>query len=77
MDGIVHVMRAFEDAEVIHVEDRVDPVEDIEIITQEVLFASHTTHTPTMCTARASVYHENIDVDRPDWSARLSAIKEL
>lgn len=37
VDGVVHVMRAFEDPEVIHVEDRVDPVEDIEIITQEVL----------------------------------------
>lgn len=36
VDGIVHVMRAFEDPDVIHVEDRVDPVEDIEIITQEL-----------------------------------------
>ena len=32
VDGIVHVLRAFEDAEVIHVEDRIDPVEDLEII---------------------------------------------
>ena len=29
-------MRAFDDADVIHVEDRVDPVEDIEIITKEL-----------------------------------------
>ena len=36
VDGIMHVMRAFEDADVIHVEDRVDPVEDIEIITSEL-----------------------------------------
>ena len=29
-------MRAFDDADVIHVEDRVDPVDDIEIITSEL-----------------------------------------
>lgn len=27
VDGIFHVCRAFEDADVVHVEDRVDPVE--------------------------------------------------
>lgn len=32
MDGIFHVCRAFEDADVVHVEDRVDPVADLEII---------------------------------------------
>ena len=36
VDGIMHVMRCFEDADVIHVEDRVDPVDDIEIITSEL-----------------------------------------
>lgn len=32
MDGIFHVCRAFEDADVVHVEDRVDPVADLDII---------------------------------------------
>ena len=36
VDGIMHVMRAFDDADVIHVEDRVDPVGDIDIITSEL-----------------------------------------
>ena len=36
VDGIIHVMRAFDDPDVIHVEDRVDPVDDIEIITSEL-----------------------------------------
>lgn len=36
VDGIIHVMRAFDDADVIHVEDRVDPVADIDIITEEL-----------------------------------------
>ncbi|KAK9841766.1 hypothetical protein WJX81_001513 [Elliptochloris bilobata] len=36
VDGIFHVCRAFEDADVVHVEDRVDPVEDLEIIHNEL-----------------------------------------
>ena len=32
VDGIFHVLRAFEDPEVTHVEDRVDPVADLDII---------------------------------------------
>lgn len=36
VDGIFHVCRAFDDAEVVHVEDRVDPVEDLEIIHSEL-----------------------------------------
>ena len=35
-DGVIHCLRAFDDADVIHVEDRVDPVDDIEIITNEL-----------------------------------------
>jgi len=36
VDGIIHVMRAFEDTDVTHVDDKVDPVRDIEIITSEL-----------------------------------------
>ncbi len=36
MDGIFHVCRAFEDPDVIHVEDRVDPVADLDIIHAEL-----------------------------------------
>lgn len=36
VDGIFHVCRAFEDVEVVHVEDRIDPVEDMQIINQEL-----------------------------------------
>ncbi len=36
VDGIFHVMRAFDDPNVVHVEDRVDPVEDLEIIHNEL-----------------------------------------
>merc|ERR1719291_232880 len=36
VDGIIHVMRAFEDDDVIHAEDKVDPVRDIETICSEL-----------------------------------------
>ncbi|KAL4858911.1 Obg-like ATPase 1 [Chlorella vulgaris] len=36
VDGIFHVCRAFDDADVVHVEDRVDPVEDLDIIHAEL-----------------------------------------
>uniref|UniRef100_A0A6U4L6P2 Obg-like ATPase 1 n=1 Tax=Hemiselmis andersenii TaxID=464988 RepID=A0A6U4L6P2_HEMAN len=36
IDGIIHVLRAFDDPDIIHVEDRVDPIGDIEIITSEL-----------------------------------------
>eukprot|EP00163_Fabomonas_tropica_P008973 TRINITY_DN1876_c0_g1_i2.p1 TRINITY_DN1876_c0_g1~~TRINITY_DN1876_c0_g1_i2.p1 ORF type:complete len:213 (+),score=64.35 TRINITY_DN1876_c0_g1_i2:56-640(+) len=37
VDGIYHVVRAFEDADITHVEDSVDPVRDLDIITGELI----------------------------------------
>ncbi|GBG59216.1 hypothetical protein CBR_g32232 [Chara braunii] len=36
VDGIFHVLRAFDDPDVIHVEDSVDPVRDLEIVSEEL-----------------------------------------
>lgn len=36
VDGIIHVMRAFEDDDVVHAEDTVDPVRDIDTISSEL-----------------------------------------
>jgi obg-like ATPase 1 len=36
VDGIFHVIRCFEDEEVIHVEDEVNPIRDMEIIHEEL-----------------------------------------
>ncbi|MGY4893872.1 MAG: redox-regulated ATPase YchF [Candidatus Saccharimonadota bacterium] len=38
-DAIVHVVRAFEDGDVIHVSDRINPADDIEIINTELILA--------------------------------------
>ncbi|MBQ3141178.1 MAG: redox-regulated ATPase YchF [Clostridia bacterium] len=39
VDAIVHVVRCFEDNEIIHVEGSVDPVRDVEIINLELILA--------------------------------------
>jgi ribosome-binding ATPase len=39
VDAIVHVVRCFEDGEVTHVEGRVDPVADAEVVETELLLA--------------------------------------
>jgi obg-like ATPase 1 len=36
VDGIFHVLRAFEDSEITHVDDTVDPVRDLETISEEL-----------------------------------------
>lgn len=38
-DAIIHVLRCFEDGEVTHVEGRVDPLADAEIVTTELMLA--------------------------------------
>src|SRR6202161_1157311 len=39
VDAIVHVVRCFEDADVTHVENRIDPVADIDTIETELMLA--------------------------------------
>lgn len=38
-DAILHVVRCFEDDDVIHVEGKIDPIEDIEVINLELILA--------------------------------------
>jgi len=38
-DAIIHIVRAFNDSDVVHVADRVDPKSDIEIINTELILA--------------------------------------
>src|SRR2546425_7202685 len=39
VDAIVHVVRCFEDGEITHVEGKIDPIADIEIIETELMLA--------------------------------------
>jgi ribosome-binding ATPase YchF (GTP1/OBG family) len=38
-DAVVHVVRCFEDDDIIHVDGSVDPIRDIEIINLELIYA--------------------------------------
>ncbi len=42
-DMILHIVRCFEDSNITHVEGKIDPINDIEIIELELLFADITT----------------------------------
>ncbi|KNZ40976.1 redox-regulated ATPase YchF [Acetobacterium bakii] len=39
VDAIVHVVRCFEDENVVHVEGKIDPIDDLETINLELIFA--------------------------------------
>ncbi|MEG1711115.1 MAG: redox-regulated ATPase YchF [Clostridia bacterium] len=39
VDAIVHVVRCFEDSNVLHVSDKIDPINDMETINLELIFA--------------------------------------
>ncbi len=39
VNAIIHVVRCFEDADIVHVSGRIDPIEDIEIINMELALA--------------------------------------
>jgi len=41
VDAIIHVVRCFDDPNVTHVEDTIDPVRDIELIETELIIADH------------------------------------
>lgn len=45
MDGLVHVVRCFEDENIPHVDDSIDPVRDIETVNMELIFADMETVT--------------------------------
>ena len=39
VDGIVHVVRCFEDSDIVHVDSTIDPIRDIETITYELILS--------------------------------------
>lgn len=66
VDAIAHVVRCFEDSNVVHVEGKVDPVRDIETINLELIFAD------------LEVLERRIDrVKRQAKSAEKQYLKEL
>lgn len=54
VDAIFMMLRAFEDADITHVEGDVNPVRDIEIINEELLLKVFRVSSPCCCVAAAT-----------------------
>ncbi|KAM9991297.1 hypothetical protein ACTFIZ_004712 [Dictyostelium cf. discoideum] len=61
VDGIYHMIRAFENDEIIHVEDSVDPVRDLDIISKELIAKDIEFTTKTLKTLQNSLKNKTID----------------
>jgi len=55
VDAVVHVVRCFEDANITHVNDKVDPVSDMETINLELIYADIDTVTARLDKARGMI----------------------
>ena len=72
-DAIAHVVRCFEDSDVVHVEGRVDPVGDIEVINLELALADFDTVTRHLERAvKAAKTGKKEDLARRDLLARVA-----
>lgn len=60
-DAIAHVVRCFENSDVVHVEGRVDPLSDIEVINTELLLADMDTVAKAMLKANKNSKSGNKD----------------
>ena len=66
VDALIHVVRCFEDPDIMHVTGNVDPVQDIEIVTTELVLAD-------METVKKRLEKISRDVKRGDKHALLEA----
>jgi GTP-binding protein YchF len=72
-DAIAHVVRCFEDPDVVHVEGRVDPVGDIEVINLELALADFDTVTRHLERAvKTAKTGKKEDIARRDLLARVA-----
>ena len=53
-DAIAHVVRCFEDDQIVHVDGKIDPISDIETISLELVYADTET-----------IIKTNLDIDKP------------
>lgn len=70
-DVILHIVRCFDDSDITHVEGRIDPVDDVEIIELELLFAD----IETLC-KRIEKLERQAKADK-DAKVMLECAKEL
>ncbi len=73
VDAIVHVVRAFEDDNIAHVSNRVDPVSDIETINTELILADIQTADKTI--TRAEKAGKSGDKEQIAWAGLLNTVR--
>ncbi|EGC30695.1 hypothetical protein DICPUDRAFT_83396 [Dictyostelium purpureum] len=61
VDGIFHMIRVFEDSDIIHVEDSVDPTRDLDIISQELLAKDIEFTSRALDTLQKSLKNKTVD----------------
>ncbi len=71
VDAILHVVRCFQDADVVHVDGRVDPIADIEVIETELMLADLQTVESAIDKAR-----RNAKSGDKDAKARLALLEK-
>ncbi len=77
VDAIVHVVRCFEDKNIVHVEGKIDPLDDIETISLELIFADVETVNRRLERAnKAAKSHDKAALMEVDALNRLKAALE-
>ncbi len=73
VDAVVHVVRCFDDGEIVHVDGSVDPVRDIETIDLELIFSDLETIERRIDRARKAAKGDKKYLDEVDLLERLQA----
>ncbi|KAF2075636.1 hypothetical protein CYY_003059 [Polysphondylium violaceum] len=61
VDGIYHMIRVFEDSDITHVEDSVDPVRDLEIISEELILKDIEHVSKTLDSLQRTLKNKTVD----------------
>lgn len=70
-DLIVHVVRDYVDEDIIHVDGRVDPVADAEVVNLELLLAGVSYWAPSICIEDCTLIVTNLQIDLAHIQRRL------
>lgn len=76
VDGIYHMVRAFKDAEIVHTEGEVDPVRDLEVISNELLMKDLISVENKLAELKTKIIKFNKDADKRE-NELLLKVKEV
>lgn len=76
VDGIYHMVRAFKDAEIVHTEGEVDPIRDLEVISNELLMKDLISVENKLAELSTKITKFNKDADKRE-NELLLKVKEV